>query len=161
MTYMKNNVNIVLILLVVIVLLSIVGLTIFYQQNYGDLTERHKETSEELLRMNQNFTSTREKLNETSARLELKSSDKQQLNTLYAQAVNEKKKVEQDLAKTKEQVTSLTHELISIRKNLTNSRFTVISQNRTISAQLRRIGELRDDICASSNKTSILRKHGC
>ena len=147
MTYMKNNVNIVLILLVIIALLSIAGLTVFYQQNHGDLTERHKETSEELLRMNQNFDSTREKLNETSTQLELKSSDKQQLNSLYAQAVNEKNKLEKDLEKTQESVTRLTNELISVRKNLTSARFTIISQNSTIRAQLRRIGELREEIC--------------
>lgn len=154
MTYMKRNVNILLMLLVIMSLSSLVLLTTFYQQNYRDLAQSHEATSDQLNKISQNFTSKLDELNRTTTELETRSSDKELLDDLYSELVEKNKKTEKTLNDTKKLLDSRTKKLIGTETNLSATKRTLTDQEKKLNYldskvknQTKIIRDLEDEIC--------------
>ena len=101
MAYMKKNVNLLLMLLVVTFIFSLVLLTTFYQQNYKKLSEDFENTSRKLDLVSENFSSKIEELHSTTSTLNLTSSDKEKLDELYVNLKTDKESLDAELQNVK------------------------------------------------------------
>ncbi len=155
MAYMRRNVNLLLMVLVLVVLFSLVLLTTFYQKNYRNLTETYAATSDELNKVSRNFTSKLGELQSTTSELKMKSTDKEKLDQLYTQLTAENNKLEAELKATQENLASKTVMLEATEKELLSSKVTVIRQAEEIASldsavknQKKTLDELRAEICS-------------
>ena len=104
MSYMKKNVNLLLILLVITFIFSLVLLTTLYQQNYKSLSEKHQNTSRTLTLVNESFSSKIEELESATDTLNLTSADKEKLDELYVTLEAEKGKLDAEILALREEV---------------------------------------------------------
>ena len=146
MTYMKRNVNLLLMLLVMIVLLSIVILVVFYQDKYQELTKDHRKIKNELNQTNHTLSSKMEELSKTSTELKVSSSDKEHLDDLYTQLTNEKESLARSLNLSKQSLKRTTDELVGVKRKLASAENTVFEQNQTANRLMLKINRLEDDI---------------
>ena len=75
--YLKKNVNIVLLMLVVTVLIGTVAITAYFQSTYKDVSQSLETKSKQLQVVSSNFSEKINELNKTSAELQLKQIDKE------------------------------------------------------------------------------------
>ena len=97
MAYMRKNVNLLLMLLVVTFIFSLVLLTTLYRQNYKNLSEDYENASRTLDTISQNFTSKIEELQSTTSTLNLTSADKEKLDDLYVTLTADKAALDAEL----------------------------------------------------------------
>lgn len=154
MAYMRRNVNLLLMVLVLVVLFSLVILTTFYQKNYRNLSETYEVTSKELSKVSQNFTSKLDELQRTTGELKIKATDKEKLDDLYTQLTAEKNKLETELKATQDSLAGKTAMLEQTERELSSAKTTVIKQEEEIADldsavrnQKQKIDELRAEIC--------------
>lgn len=155
MAYMRRNVNLLLMVLVLVVLFSLVILTTFYQKNYRNLTESYEVTSQELNKVSQNFSSKLAELQSTTSELKIKATDKEKLDQLYTQLTAEKNKLETELKATQESLAAKTVVLEQTERELSNAKFTLIKQEEEIADldsavknQKNKIDDLRAEVCS-------------
>ena len=154
MAYMRKNVNMLLAVLVLIVLLSLVILTAFYQQTYRNVTESYEATADELSKISQNFTSKLRELNRTTTELMVKSTDKEQLDRLYLQLEAGKNKLEVELKATQEKLAGTMSILKETEAELSDAKYTIIKNEEDIAMldsavkhQKKQLDELRATNC--------------
>ncbi len=154
MAYMRRNVNLLLMVLVLVVLFSLVLLTTFYQKNYRNLTETYEATSEELSKVSQNFTSKLDELQSTTSELKMKATDKAKLDELYTQLTAENNKLETELKATQDNLAEKVVMLERTERELSSAKVTVIKQEDEIADldmavrnQKQKIDELRAEVC--------------
>ena len=136
MSYIKRNVNIFLLLLVIIILGTLAGLTTYYQTTYKNLSISYGEKLNQLNELNYNLTAAKAQLAQLNEDLKVKSEVNKQFDVLYANIsqyndrlstnyqttktelidyISKLKKSDTDLASTKEQLevarTDLKHEM--------------------------------------------------
>ncbi len=154
MAYMRRNVNLLLMLLVLVVLFSLVLLTTFYQKNYRNLTETYEVTSKELSKVSQNFTSKLDELQRTTSELKIKSTDKEKLDGLYTQLTSEKNKLETELKATQDSLAAKAVMLEQTESELSRAKVTLIKQAEEMAElelgirnRKQKIDELNAEIC--------------
>lgn len=118
MTYMKRNVNLILLFLLIIIISSLVGLTTYYQTTFKVLSSSYKTKLAELEEITTNLQTEKSKLNQTSYQLQIKTDRETDLSTKYStlrkikeQLETEKAQLEGELATTK---TDLAHKKIEL-----------------------------------------------
>lgn len=154
MAYIRKNVNLLLIVLVLTVLLSLVILTVFYQQNYRNITESYEATAEELGKISKNFTTKISELNRTSAELMIKSTDKEKIEALYSELEAENTKLDTELKATQERLAGTISILKETEAELSDAKYAIIKNEENIAMldsavknQKKQLDELRAKNC--------------
>lgn len=102
MTYMKKNVNLLLMLLVVTFIFAMVLLATYAAQKNKSLSENLKNTSTTLDIVNESFSSKIEELENATDTLNVTSADKEKLDDLYVTLEAEKEMLEVEVIALKE-----------------------------------------------------------
>ena len=102
MTYMKKNVNLLLMLLVVTFIFAMVLLATYATQKNKSLSEDLKNTSTTLDIVNESFSSKIEELENATDTLNVTSADKEKLDDLYVTLEAEKEMLEAEVIALKE-----------------------------------------------------------
>jgi len=125
MAFMRRDVNIGLLLLIVAALLMFSGFTVYYQTTFKNLSTTYQNELKELDKISKELESKRSVLNETSIQLQLKKQKEEDLSAQFVDTKTEKdklavdkKKLEVDLASTKAQLQSTSAQLSNTQNQL-------------------------------------------
>lgn len=152
MAYMKRDVNIILLFLMVGIIAALIGITTYYQSTYLNLSRGYTSKINEYNKLLTNLEKNRLKLNETMAEFELKSEREKDLSEKYAFLRDENLMLQlvlndtnQTLIQTEETLEDTRQDLVETTNELTDARTDMFSMNQTIKSL--------------TTKTSIYRTH--
>jgi len=150
MAYMKRNVNFGFFLLLVAALISLAGLSLYYQATFKDLYMDYKIRIEDLKNISSTLGTERTKLEQTSQQLTIKEEREKELSTQYTGLRTEKEKLEDEKAKLQTQLTAKTNELKQKKAEL----FTAQSNLATVQKEL---STSKTDLASAKTTISGLR----
>ncbi len=153
MAYMKRNVNFGFFLLLVAVLISLAGLSLYYQATFKDLYMDYQMRIEDLKNVSSTLGTEKAKLEQTSQQLTIKEEREKELSTQYTELRTEKEKLEDDKAKLQTQLTAKTNELklkkaelFTVQAELGTTKTSLTAAQTTISGLRVDIAGLNEDI---------------
>ncbi len=136
MSYLKKNINLILLLCFVVTIGYLLTITTYYQSTYGKVTSEYLEQADRYEDTITNLEERERIINETSYELTRKTQDKEKLNQLYESVESQKNKLDGDLKSTKSSLASAQAELSSTKSDLQNKK-TEISSLKNSLASLR------------------------
>ncbi len=139
MTYMKKNVNMFMILLLVTVLIALVGVTAYFQVVYRDLSVDYEEKVESLNEISAQVTTQASELNRTRTTLRIQEEDTEQYEQLYGDLSDENTKISSDLANVQNELSTAVRDLQKAQSDIRN-------KDSQISAQETQIANLVDEV---------------
>jgi len=98
MAYMKKNVNVFLLLVIVIIVASLAGLTTYYQMTYTSLGDKYSVKEKEIEKKIHELNALGSELNQTSRELGIKAEREEKLGEQYTGVKTEKKHLEDQLS---------------------------------------------------------------
>ena len=153
MAFMRRDVNIGLLLLIVAALVMFSGFTVYYQTTFKNLSKTYDTQLKELESISNELESKRTALNETSIQLQLKKQKEEDLSAKFVDTKSEKdkletdkKKLEIDLASTKAQLQSTSAQLSNTQNQLADKANQIASMTSQISTLNGKVNSLEDDI---------------
>ncbi|HHI04215.1 MAG TPA: hypothetical protein ENL45_01575 [Candidatus Woesearchaeota archaeon] len=153
MAYMKRNVNFGFFLLLIATLLSLAGLSIYYQTTFKDLYTDYKLKLDDLTNISSTLSSERTRLNQTSYQLMIKEEREKELSTQYAGLRTEKEKIEAEKSSLQKQLTTKKAELrqkkaelFTAQNNLAKAQQELSTTKTELDAAMTTISGLRSEI---------------
>jgi len=146
MAYMKRNINFGFFLLLVAVLISLAGLSLYYQATFKDLYMDYQMRIEDLKTVSSTLGTEKAKLEQTSQQLTIKEKREKELSTQYTELRTEKEKLEDDKAKLQTQLTAKTNELKQKKAELFTAQAELGTTKTSLAAANTRISTLSADI---------------
>lgn len=139
MAYMKKNVNIFLLIVIIIIVASLAGLTTYYQSTYKNLGQRYGDKEKEIETRIEELNSLGTRLNQTSRELSIKAEREEQLGEQYTGVKTEKERLEDELADAE---TSLQRE--TLLRQSTQAELQTVQYNLQVANE--EIQDLRQDV---------------
>ena len=96
MAFMKRDVNVVLLVLIVASILVFSGFTVYYQTTFKDVSLEYKNKLEQLQKVTSDLTTQKQQLNETYALRVKAEQDKKALDQSYKDLSDERNQLEND-----------------------------------------------------------------
>ncbi|MBS3119273.1 hypothetical protein J4475_00450 [Candidatus Woesearchaeota archaeon] len=146
MVYVRNNVNIILVLALVLSLLMLAGLTTIYQSSYRDLSSNFDKTSTGLKETGRNLTKTQKELDQLTATVQLRTADTDKFNKLYTDLLVVKGSLETELDKAKTQLKDTNEQLLKKIVELQNAQGTIATLSLSLSDAQNEIDRLNDRV---------------
>lgn len=146
MAYMKRNVNFGFFFLLIATLISLAGLSIYYQTTFKDLYMDYKLKLDDLRNISSTLSTEKAKLEQTSQELNIKEEREKELSTQYTGLKTEKEKLEDEKASLQKQLASKTSELIQKRAELATAQAELSIAKTELDAAMTTISGLRADI---------------
>jgi len=153
MAYMKRNVNFGFFLLLIATLLSLAGLSIYYQTTFKDLYTDYKLKLDDLTNISSTLSSERTRLNQTSYQLMIKEEREKELSTQYTGLKTEKEQIAAEKASLQKQLTKKTaelkqkiSELFTAQNNLATAQAELSTTKTSLDSAMTTISGLREDI---------------
>ncbi|MBI2574455.1 hypothetical protein HYV82_01065 [Candidatus Woesearchaeota archaeon] len=155
MAYIRRNVNLFLLLLVIVVLGVMAGLTTYYQVTYKNLSLSYGDKLNQLNKLNYNLSQQKAQLGNVNEELKLKTKAKEQFDTLYTNISDYNEKLADELARTRsELIDTLTKlkaaeaDLSSTKSELSTSESALKTQQQYAAELEARVSSLRAEVCA-------------
>ena len=146
MAYMKRNVNFGFFLLLVATLISLAGLSLYYQTTFKDLYVDYKGRIDDLKNISSTLGTERTKLEQTSQQLIIREEREKELSTQYTGLRTEKEKLEEEKASLQKQLAVKTSELTQKRAELATAQAELSISKTDLAAAKATISGLRADI---------------
>lgn len=159
--YLKRNVNFVLLLLVITVLVGTVAITTYFQSTYKDVSQDLASKNKQLEVVSSNFSTKISELNRTYGELQLKQLDKEKLDQLYTDVVNEKEKVDAELSVTKTKLSGTLVELEKKKDELDAASYKLIIQEQELGDLKVKAANLAKTINSLQDQVDSLKKQLC
>ena len=137
MAFMDKNVNFILVFTIIVILIALTGATLYYQNNYKELSDRYHEEENEVRQLQYKISFLSNISLELNQTLEVRSTDiadlsgqyitekveKEQLNASLAEKQTELENTQSILENTKKELTAVksTLSLVSTRNNALQS----------------------------------------
>jgi len=146
MAYMKRNVNFGFFFLLIATLMSLAGLSIYYQTTFKDLYMDYKLKLDDLRNISSTLSTEKTKLEQTSQELNIKEEREKELSTQYTGLKTEKEKLEDEKASLQKQLAAKTSELTQKRAELATAQAELSISKTELNAAMATISGLRADI---------------
>ncbi|MBU3941437.1 MAG: hypothetical protein KKF74_00830 [Nanoarchaeota archaeon] len=143
---MKRNVNFGFFLLLVATLISLAGLSLYYQTTFKDLYVDYKGRIDDLKNISSTLGTERTKLEQTSQQLIIREEREKELSTQYTGLRTEKEKLEEEKASLQKQLAVKTSELTQKRAELATAQAELSISKTDLAAAKATISGLRADI---------------
>jgi len=156
MAYMKRNVNFGFFFLLIATLISLAGLSIYYQTTFKDLYMDYKLKLDDLRNISSTLSTEKAKLEQTSQELNIKEEREKELSTQYTGLKTEKEKLEDEKASLQKQLAAKTSELIQKRAELATAQAELSIAKTELNAAMTTISGLRADIANLDNEIANL-----
>jgi len=156
MAYMKRNVNFGFFFLLIATLISLAGLSIYYQTRFKDLYMDYKLKLDDLRNISSTLSTEKAKLEQTSQELNIKEEREKELSTQYTGLKTEKEKLEDEKASLQKQLAAKTSELIQKRAELATAQAELSIAKTELNAAMTTISGLRADIANLDNEIANL-----
>ena len=152
MAFMKKDVNVVLLLLIVASILVFSGFTVYYQTTFKDVSLEYKNKLEQLQKVTSDLSTQKQQLNETYSLRVKAEQDKKALDQSYKdlsdernQLEDDKSKLEVDLLATKNELGEKSVQLQSKQNELANTQ----AELGSVKAQRDSYKSRLDTVCAA------------
>ena len=146
MAYMKRNVNFGFFFLLIATLISLAGLSIYYQTTFKDLYMDYKLKLDDLRNISSTLSTEKAKLEQTSQELNIKEEREKELSTQYTGLKTEKEKLEDEKASLQKQLAAKTSELTQKRAELFTAQAELSISKADLAAAMTTISGLRINI---------------
>ena len=153
MTFMKKNVNLGLLVLIVASLILFTGFAVYYQTTFKSITLEYNTKLEELQKVTKELGLQKQALNETYESRVKAEKDRSALDTKYKDLSDENLQLERDktnlmveLTQTKSELAAVTVEFENKKALLAQVQSELASANSEIASKNARIDNLKDDI---------------
>ncbi len=150
MAFMRRDVNILLLVLVLVCAFLFTGFSVYYQTSFKNVSLEYQNKLDQLGKVTEELTTQREKLNETYSQRVKAETDRQALDVRYQDVNDENEGLKQDksnlisdLSSSKKQLSEKTAELDATKRLLETT------QNELLSTRVARDKYKRDweDVC--------------
>src|SRR3990167_363378 len=111
MAFMKKDVNMTLLLLIVAAVLLFAGFSVYYQSSFRDISLDYKTKLEQLQQVSKDLTTQKKELNETYALRVKAEQDKKALDQGYKSVSDENDQLKTDNSNLQSEVSSTKNEL--------------------------------------------------
>ncbi|HLC98816.1 MAG TPA: hypothetical protein VJC00_02310 [Candidatus Nanoarchaeia archaeon] len=139
MAYIKKNVNLFLLFVIVLIVVALAGLTSYYHSTYQNLSTSYDVKLSEITNLLDDLNEQRSRLNQTTYELNIKEERESELSGQYLDIREDYDKVRDDLDKTKS-------DLKDTQDSLAATELSLISSQNQISALTATVGELQSQI---------------
>jgi len=156
MAYMKRNVNFGFFFLLIATLISLAGLSIYYQTTFKDLYMDYKLKLDDLRNISSTLSTEKAKLEQTSQELNIKEEREKELSTQYTGLKTEKEKLEDEKASLQKQLAAKTSELTQKRAELATAQAELSISKTELNAAMATISGLRADISRLDDEIASL-----
>lgn len=163
MAYMKKNVNFGFFFLLIATLISLAGLSMYYQTTFKDLYMDYKVKLDDLKNISSTLSTEKAKLEQTSQELTIKEEREKELSIQYTGLKTEKEKLQDQKAKLQTQLTAKTTELrqktaelFTAQNNLATAQAELSTTKTSLDSAMTTISGLRSDIDSLENERDSL-----
>jgi len=152
MAFMKRDVNIGLLILIVVSILLFSGFSVYYPNAFKDVSLEYKEKLEQLSQVTTELGVKRQELNETYSLRVKAEQDKQTLDERYKEVSDENIVLHSEITSTKVQLAEKKSELDLTKNLLSQVQTSLVAANSEISSLKSRVNNLKDDIARLCGK---------
>ena len=145
MSYMRKNVNFFLLFVIVVIVISLVGLTTYYEKTYKNLSSSYDTKLDEINRLLENLNQERRKLNETTYDLTIQKDREKDLSGQYLDVRLDLNATQSQLDTTKANLDSTQAALDTTENALASAKQQVDSLVATVATQKSTINKLESD----------------
>ena len=163
MSYMKRNVNLGLLFLIVATLIAFAGFTTYYQKTFFNLSESYEDKMSKIDYLVENLELEKTRLNETSYQLNIKKEREKELSGKYETLRDVKEQLEKDkallqdeLTTAKSELSSTEAELSATKSDLDAARATIAEKDETIALKNSEINTLNSRVNTLCNQVISL-----
>ena len=154
MAYIKKNVNVILLLIVLVTLVALAGLSTFFQSTYRNLSLEYRQKIGEINLLSFNLTQKEQTLHTTLVELEEQDKAEEQLGRLYTNLSDVKKRLEGDLDSTRNELVNTFAELKDTQLKLDEKKEELVSEKGRVKA-------LQDEVTSLNSKISSKNSEIC
>lgn len=160
MAFMKKDVNLGLLLLIVAAILTFSGFTVYYQTSFKNLSKTYQTQLKDLEKVTKDLEAKRGQLNETSIQLQLKQQKEEDLSKKFVDTKSERDQLEDDknkltaeVASTKGQLAAASAELASTKNTLSQTLADLAKKTADLANALSDVKRFKDDVdCLEKEK---------
>src|SRR3989338_6627815 len=151
MAFMKKDVNVVLLFLIVASILVFSGFTVYYQTTFKDVSLEYKNKLEQLQKVTSDLSTQKQQLNETYALRVKAEQDKRALDQSYKDLSDERNQLESDKA-------SLQTELIGTKNELGEKSGQLQSTQNLLASTEVELSSAKSKVSSLNSKVDCLKK---
>lgn len=159
MSFMKGNVNIVLLTLVIISMVGLVAITVIYENRFTQLSEDYTTKIDDLNYTMEKLDLQMTKYNETRYELELKAEREAELGGKYTEIKGEKEQLTTDLEKTTADLGEMKTNYIAAKSDLIRTQNDLISTQAALNAASDKITRYKNIIATLDASVKKIRGH--
>lgn len=163
MAYMKRNVNLGLLFLMVAILISFAGFAAYYQTTFFNLSESYEDKTSKIDSLVENLNLEKTRLNQTSYQLSVKAEREKDLSGKYdalrevkEQLESDKALLQSELTTTKSKLSSSKAELESTKSSLTAAESLITEKDAEIASKNSQISSLNSEKNALCSQVQAL-----
>jgi len=163
MAYMKRNVNLGLLFLIVATLISFAGFATYYQKTFFNLSESYEDKMSKIDNLVQTLDTEKTKLNQTSYQLDIKKEREQELRGKYEslravkeQLETDKALLQSELTTTKSELSGTKAELSATQSSLAVAQVTITEKEATIASRNSEISSLNSRVNTLCSQVQLL-----
>ncbi len=146
MAFMKKDVNLGLLVLIVVSILLFSGFSVYYQTTFKDVSLEYREKLEQLSDVTNQLSTKRQELNETYSLRVKAEQDKQTLDVQYNEVRNENEQLSADNSNLRSEISSTKSELGEKTAQLSATQSLLVQTQSDLSSARSRISSLNNDI---------------
>jgi len=151
MAFMKKDVNLGLLVLIIAAILVFSGFTVYYQTSFRDISLEYKTKLEQLQKVTKDLTTQKKELNETYSLKQKAEQDRKALDSGYREVRDENDQLKNDnsglrseLSSTKSNLGEKTAKLEATQSILAQTQATLASANSKITSLKNDVSCLKD-----------------
>ncbi|HLC47011.1 MAG TPA: hypothetical protein VJI75_04725 [Candidatus Nanoarchaeia archaeon] len=145
MSFMRRNVNFFLLFVIIVIVLSLVGLTTYYEKTYQNLSTSYDAKLNEINKLLENLNAERTTLNQTSYELTVRKEREGELSGQYTEVKGTLKEKQVELDQTKASLETAKNDLADTENALAVEQQKVATSIVTLAEQQSDINDLKKD----------------
>ncbi|MBI3051509.1 hypothetical protein HYY74_03550 [Candidatus Woesearchaeota archaeon] len=158
MGYIRRNVNLFLLLLIIVALGVMAGLSAYYQVTYKNLSGSYDSKLQELNQLNYNLSVQRAQLSQLNEELQVKAEAKDRFDVLYTNISGYNERLSSDLSGTKAELIDALQRLKQATGELATAKSELDTTKSALNTQLKYTAELEADVASLRTQNCNLRK---
>ena len=154
MAFMKKDVNLGLLVLIIASIILFSGFTVYYQTTFKDVSLEYQNKLEQLSTVTQELATQKQALNETYSLRIKAEQDKETLDARYKDVSDENENLRSELISTKSELAEKKVKLTATENLLSQTQASLSAANSEISSLKSRVSNLKEDIDRICTKLS-------
>ena len=161
MAFIQKNANIHLLLLLLIIGISVAGMTIYYQENFKNINTKYQTKLDELNATFTDLTKAQSVINRTKEELTLKSAREEDLSTQYLTQKEQREELQSEKTELVETKTGLESKLLNTTRELVYQKHLYADLEDENTKLEDSLHSRRDEIDNLNTEINRLRAQGC